>query len=205
MHLCLSQVTTRWLLRRRGDADTLGAICAQWSMASVPQQPDFSVAARNLESLTEQVTRCQNLPAVDDGRRLTQALEAIHNGMQDIRNEIRNGMRDMRNELRAVERKVDDLDRKVTVSNKNFTARIQNSGVIHDKVDLVCLHSVVTGGLIRDWPRNLQELDALTGHQVDVMLTELGEEGRGRPDERKHQLEMAIGVVSRSTRGTRRH
>lgn len=41
--------------------------------------------------------------------------------------------------------------------------------------------------------------------QVDALLTELGEEGRGRPDERKHQLEMALGVVARATRVTRRN
>lgn len=36
-----------------------------------------------------QVARYQNLPAVNDGLRLTQALEAIANGMQEIRNEMR--------------------------------------------------------------------------------------------------------------------
>lgn len=79
-------------------------------------QPDFPLAVRNLESLTEQVARCQNLPAVNDGRQLTQALEAINNGMRDMRDEIRGEMRDVRNEVRAVNRKLDDLDRKVTAS-----------------------------------------------------------------------------------------
>ena len=60
-------------------------------MEQALEQPDFPLAVRSLESSTEQIARCQNVPAVNDGLRLTQALEAIRNGMHDLRNEICNG------------------------------------------------------------------------------------------------------------------
>lgn len=45
----------------------------------------------------------------------------------------------------------------------NFTARMQNSIVVHEGVPLAPLHSVATGDLIRDCPSTLEELDALSG------------------------------------------
>ena len=65
-------------------------------------QPSFPRVAESLLALSEEFSRCQNLPAVDGGLRLTLALEAICSDM-----------RDMRNEMRTVNRKLDDLDRKV--------------------------------------------------------------------------------------------
>ncbi|PHH92514.1 hypothetical protein CDD83_7011 [Cordyceps sp. RAO-2017] len=116
------------------------------------EQPDFPLAVRSLETLTEQVARCQNLPAIDGGLRLTQALEEMRNDMRDMRNE----MRDMRNEMRTVNRRLDDLDRKVDgldrkvdgldrrmmVAGWNGVARIENSSAIRPDAGLAPLFSL---------------------------------------------------------------
>ncbi|KAF4513656.1 hypothetical protein G6O67_000899 [Ophiocordyceps sinensis] len=133
-------------------------------------QPDFPLAVRSLETLTEQVSRCQNIPAIDGGLRLTQVLE-----------EIRNGMRDMRNEVRAVNRKLDDLDRKVggldrrmTVAERNGVARMENSSAMRPDAGLAPLFSLETGDEIPGCPSTMEEVGSLAAREIDRILRQLG-------------------------------
>ncbi|PFH62774.1 hypothetical protein XA68_11997 [Ophiocordyceps unilateralis] len=161
------------------------------------EQPDFSLAVRSLETLTEQVARCQNLPATDGGLRLAQAPEDIRNGMRDIRNDMRDmrndmrnmrsEMRDMRNEMRTVsrsmddlnrkvdglERKVDGLDRRMTVAERNGVARIENSSAMRPDASLAPLFSLETGGEIPGCPSTLDEAGALSSREIDRILGQL--------------------------------
>ncbi|KAM4054984.1 hypothetical protein HRG_005798 [Hirsutella rhossiliensis] len=114
------------------------------------EQPDFPLAVRSLETLTEQVARCQNLPAVDGGLRLAQVLA-----------EMRNDMRDMRNEMRTVNRKLDDLDRKVTAERRNAVARAQNGVVVRSDMTLEPLSSVTSGERLGNFPATLGQLERL--------------------------------------------
>ncbi|KAM4060290.1 hypothetical protein HRG_002122 [Hirsutella rhossiliensis] len=115
------------------------------------QQPDFPLAVRSLETLTEQVARCQNLPAVDGGLRLAEALDAMRNDLRDMRNEIRTVNR----KLDDLDRKVDGLDRKVTAERRNAVARAQNAVVVRSNMELEPLCSVITGERLERFPGTL--------------------------------------------------
>lgn len=44
-------------------------------------QPDFNQVASDLHSLAEQVTRCANLPIINEGRRFMEALQVVADGL----------------------------------------------------------------------------------------------------------------------------
>ncbi|PHH68356.1 hypothetical protein CDD82_617 [Ophiocordyceps australis] len=130
-----------------------------------------------------------------------------------MRSEMRSEMRSMRTEMQAMstkldrldhkvqelDHKVDRLDRRMTVSEKNSTARLRNSVIMHKSVKLTPLYSVSTGNVVQGFPSTLQHLDDMTARQVDAVLTQLEELEGGRPDARKRQLEMAMGITRRAT------
>ncbi|RCI11097.1 hypothetical protein L249_7181 [Ophiocordyceps polyrhachis-furcata BCC 54312] len=209
---------------------------AKHNMENSLEQPDFPLAVSSLVTLTKQVSLCQNLPSVNEGRRLADVLDGLQRSVEGLRTDVeglrtevqglrtevqglrtevqglrtevqglRTEVQVLRTEVRTMGGKLDQLDRKTTVINKNFTARIENSHVIHDEVKLVPLYSVVTGNLVPNFPKTLQDLDALTEQRVNFLLTQLGEEARGRPDDRRDQLEMALGVRARASKTSRRH
>ncbi|KJZ74949.1 hypothetical protein HIM_05680 [Hirsutella minnesotensis 3608] len=150
------------------------------------EQPDFPLAVRSLETLTEQVARCQNLPAIDGGRRLAEVLEAI-----------RGEMREMRNEMRTINRRLDGLDRKVTAGTRNAVARAQNAVVVRSNMDLEPLCSVITGERLDRFPGTLGQLDRLGAPEVNSLLEHLGEPVEGRLEDKKRQLKHLAGVVTR--------
>ncbi|KAM4060277.1 hypothetical protein HRG_002129 [Hirsutella rhossiliensis] len=123
---------------------------------AAPRQPDFETISGSFDALSEQFALCGNLPAVDGGARLQETLQAVLQQLATLNRKVD-----------GLDRKVDDLDRKldrkITVLDKNFTARMQNSIVVHESVGLTPLYSVLTGEVIQDCPSTLQELDALTG------------------------------------------
>ncbi|PHH62365.1 hypothetical protein CDD81_7227 [Ophiocordyceps australis] len=70
-------------------------------------------------------------------------------------------------------RRVDTLDRKIIVSDKNSTARLHNNIVVHKSIRLAPLYNVITGNVVQGCPSTIQELDDLTALQVDALLTQL--------------------------------
>ncbi|KAM4060300.1 hypothetical protein HRG_002113 [Hirsutella rhossiliensis] len=113
-------------------------------------------------------------------------------------------MRIMRNEMQTISRKldgldhkVDGLDRKVTVSNRNAVVRARNGTVVRGDMDLVPLHSVLTGEVIDDFPDNVDQLERLHARDVDQLLRHLGEPVTGSAAEKKRNLKFATGLVTR--------
>ncbi|KAM4060263.1 hypothetical protein HRG_002139 [Hirsutella rhossiliensis] len=87
-----------------------------------------------------------------------------------MRNDLRNEMRTINRKLDDLDRKVDGLDRKVTVLDKNFTARMQNSIVVHESVDLAPLCNVRTGNPIPGCPATLGDLDNVSSQEAADLL-----------------------------------
>ncbi|KAF4584258.1 hypothetical protein GQ602_005631 [Ophiocordyceps camponoti-floridani] len=146
---------------------------------AIPRQPDFPLAANSLRSVADQLERCGNLPAVDGGDRLVQRLDAVLE------------------QLAMLNHKVDGLDRKVTVSNRNAVVRARNGTVVRGDMDLVPLHSVLTGEVIERFPSNVDQLERLHARDVDQLLRHIGESVVGSAAEKKRSLKFACGLVTR--------
>ncbi|KAM4065518.1 hypothetical protein HRG_012872 [Hirsutella rhossiliensis] len=157
----------------------------------VSRQPNFSTAAGGMRLVAEHLELCENLPAVEGGARLMQRMDTILERLATMEQAMRRGFLD-------VGQRVDALDRKVTVTNKNFTARMQNSIVVHESVELAPLYSAQTGDLVPGCPRKLADLDRLSAQEAAELLRQLDEPVPRTVDQRRSQLRHAFGVRTRA-------
>ncbi|KAM4060301.1 hypothetical protein HRG_014226 [Hirsutella rhossiliensis] len=138
-----------------------------------------------MKAQSEQVALCTNLAVLDGVARLTEAMQAV---LQ---------------QLGTLNRKVDDLDvrmknldRKVTVANRNSVARAQNSTAMHGNGDLVPLYSVVTGERLNHFPPNVARLEGLDALSVDYFLWHLDEPVVGSVEDRRRNLRLTAGLIT---------
>ncbi|KAF4589056.1 hypothetical protein GQ602_002945 [Ophiocordyceps camponoti-floridani] len=152
-------------------------------------QPDFGLVAANLSEIATHLSRCAHLPAVDGGARLAERMDLMMEQLAGLRQTVQQGFTDLGQRMGT-------LDRKVTASNKNFTARTRNSVVTHRTVDLSPLCNAITAEPIEGFPRKLGDLESLSIRQVDALLRELGEPVQGSADDRRRWLKYAVGVTT---------
>lgn len=162
------------------------------------EQPDFPLAVRSLETLTEQVARCQNLPATDGGLRLAQALEGIRNDMRNEMRTVNRKLDDLDRKMDGLDRKVQDLDRRMTVAERNGVSRMENSSAMRPDAGLAPLFSLETGVEIPGCPSTMDEAGALSSRDVDRILRQLGASTAGSVQERRRRLLLAFGVATRA-------
>lgn len=72
-------------------------------------RPDFRLLADNLRTMSDHVERCENLPAVDGGVHVLEAVQALTALVQDLR-------RETRRDFDRLHERVDGMQRRVTVS-----------------------------------------------------------------------------------------
>ncbi|KAM4065516.1 hypothetical protein HRG_004180 [Hirsutella rhossiliensis] len=155
------------------------------------EQPDFDQVAHHFRDAADHFERCGNLPAVDGGVRLMQRMDAMMERFAALEQTVRRGFTDMA-------QRMDGFDRKVTVTNRNAVVRAQNSTVVRGNMDLEPLYSVLTGDRLDNFPQTLDQLERLPLPAVNDLLTHLGEEPRGRLEERRRHLKLAVGVTTRA-------
>lgn len=85
----------------------------------IPPQPDFRQVGRYFTDLGQQFERCANLPAIDGGNRMVEALSALH-GMirgleQTLSQQIISGNLSISNRLDIVERRLEAIRTEVSV------------------------------------------------------------------------------------------
>ncbi|KAG6083610.1 hypothetical protein E4U16_003872 [Claviceps sp. LM84 group G4] len=94
---------------------------------------------------------------------------------------------------------LDALGLNVTIVNRNFMARMNNSTVVHEYEQLTPLYSVLTGELLPNCPSTLRELNAVPAGDIKAVLIELGEVAvLDREGDKRRQLETAFGVKTRA-------
>ncbi|XP_044724242.1 uncharacterized protein HRG_02138 [Hirsutella rhossiliensis] len=150
-------------------------------MERARQQPDFSQVAHNFRDAAEHFERCENLPAVDGGARLLERMELMMERFTALE-------QTMNRRFDQVDRRMDGLDRKVIVSNRNAVVRARNGTVVRGDMDLVPLHSVLTGEVIDGFPRN---------HEMWTSYCSTWENPSGSAAEKKKNLKFATGLVTR--------
>ncbi|KAF4513228.1 hypothetical protein G6O67_000526 [Ophiocordyceps sinensis] len=149
-------------------------------MEQVLDQPDFSRVAHDLRDAADHFERCGNLPAVDGGARLMQRMDAILE------------------QLTLLNRKVDGLDRRMTVAERNGVARMENSSAMRPDAGLAPLFSLQTGDEIPGCPSTMEEAGALPARDVDRILRQLGASTVGSVQDRRRRLLLAFGVAIRA-------
>ncbi|KAG6107751.1 hypothetical protein E4U31_008201 [Claviceps sp. LM219 group G6] len=119
-------------------------------------------------------------------------LQSLLDLFDEIEEESREGSRDLGQRL-------DELGLNVTIPNRNFMARMNNSTVVHEDAQLAPFYSVLTGELIPNCPSTLRELNAVPAGDIKAILIELGEVAvMNREVDNRRQLETAFGVKTRA-------
>lgn len=145
-------------------------------------QPNFTRAADSLRTVAEHLQLCDNLPSIDAGAQLMAMMQTLLD------------------RFTRLERKVDGLDQRMTITNRNAGARRWNQSAVQSDDRLAPLFSFETGELIERCPSTVQDLESLQASDVDRLLRHLDEPADGRIDVRKTRLKLAFGVTTRLTR-----
>ncbi|POR32795.1 Uncharacterized protein TPAR_07003 [Tolypocladium paradoxum] len=186
---------------RLGSPAQVSASLATMEAERGAQQPNFGTISGSFDALSEQFALCANLPAVDGSARLMQRMDAVLEQLTLLNRKVDGLDRKvdgLDRKVDGLDRRVDGLDRKITVSNRNAVMRAQNSMVVRGDMDLVPLYSVLTGEVIDGFPQNLDQLERLHARDVDQLLRHLGESVVGSAAEKKRNLKLASGLITRS-------
>ncbi|KAM3511611.1 hypothetical protein MY11210_004765 [Beauveria gryllotalpidicola] len=128
-------------------------------MENALRQPDFSQIATSFREAADQFASCANLPAVDGSVRLLQQMETMTQRLALVQETMQRGFADARE-------RIDALDRRMRIMNKNVTARMLNGRVMHRGVFLRPLYDESNGEVIPGCPDSLEALDALSDLKV---------------------------------------
>lgn len=148
------------------------------------QQPDFRVVADNLRTVSDHIERCGNLPAIEGGRHLLEAVQALTVQMQQFQLEVR--------------REFENLRRRTKVTEYNNIYRMENSTAVRRDAEIVPLLSVDTGEVIDRFPQTVDGLLTATSVEVNRLLFELGVPTSGGLPERRRRLLLVTGVTTRA-------
>ncbi|EXK75670.1 hypothetical protein FOQG_19564 [Fusarium oxysporum f. sp. raphani 54005] len=157
----------------------------------IHQQPDFGVVANNLRTVSDHIERCGNLPAIEGGRDLLLAVQALTVQVQEFRLEVRDN-------FDRVHHRIDDIQRRVRVTESNSISRLENSTAVRGDAEIVPLLSVNTGEVIESFPATVDGVSTLTSADVSRILAELGAPIHGSVTTRKRRLLLVMGVTTRA-------
>ncbi|KAG6083380.1 hypothetical protein E4U33_004843 [Claviceps sp. LM78 group G4] len=137
--------------------------------AETASRPDFPPAGE-LKLVLRPRAHCEQVCPFQSGAhvRLTEMLQSLLDFFDEIEEESREDFTDFGQGL-------DALGLNVTIVNRNFMARMNNSTVVHEYEQLTPLYSVLTGELLPNCPSTLRELNAVPAGDIKAVLIELGE------------------------------
>ncbi|KAG5974851.1 hypothetical protein E4U55_008001 [Claviceps digitariae] len=148
------------------------------------QQPDFGQMAQNFRSAADQIERCRNAPAFDNGASLMQRLDqlchlfaTLESRLTTMENRLNAGFATMENRFVTLEnrvndvgQRVDDVGRKVMLTNQNGVLRTMNREVTLASTELEPMVSLITGQEIENFPQTIDDVDGMSGKQAPSMI-----------------------------------
>ncbi|KAL9026795.1 MAG: hypothetical protein Q9196_004595 [Gyalolechia fulgens] len=149
-------------------------------MAALPVLPDFEVIATSHADLSRELGRCVNLPTLQEGNLILQAIR-----------EVQEGMRAMREEMRAMREETKNL---FAISNENSIARLHNSQIISPDQPLMPLRSVHSDEPIPLFPNTINDLQQLPNATMVDILRALDCSTHGNAAMRKLRLRLQCGL-----------
>ncbi|KAL8861715.1 MAG: hypothetical protein Q9178_001916 [Gyalolechia marmorata] len=152
-------------------------------MADLPVLPDFEVISRSHTDLSRshadlsrELRRCENLPALQEGSQILQAIQEFRDEMRAMREEIREirveiretrvETQGLRVETREMREEIRETKNSVTISNENSIARLHNSQIISPEQPLMALRSVLSDEPIPHFPTSTNDLQHLTSQST---------------------------------------
>ncbi|EMR69246.1 hypothetical protein UCREL1_3757 [Eutypa lata UCREL1] len=140
----------------------------------MPAQPDFDAIATGFATLSDQFGRCVNLPAVQQGNEVLQALLAI--GAQ-----------------------LDQMETRSEGRFSNLSAQLQNQHVTRADQRLVKMRDVTTNTEIPGAPQTLGEIDELSGKFTDMIRIQDDRSGSDRDYGRQEEAGEDSMVLTHGT------
>ncbi|KAE8383867.1 hypothetical protein BDV26DRAFT_250924 [Aspergillus bertholletiae] len=135
------------------------------------------------DSLNQRMTTLEN----NLNQRMTTLEDSLNQRMTTLENNLNQKLDDLAG-------KVDMLDQKIIVINRNFMVRMENSNVSQNEMSVMPLYSMRTGAEIPNCPATLAEFNTLTASQAGQLLREADEVvPRGR-EQRIRKLKLTFGI-----------
>ncbi|RPB14559.1 hypothetical protein P167DRAFT_533989 [Morchella conica CCBAS932] len=152
------------------------------------EPPNFVAMAENLNHLSHHVSRMQNIPAVDAGVHIAQAIMALSRRMEDRFDEINR-------RFDETNRRFDETNRRLDSMEFNSMARLANFYATHSTTPLSPLRDAQNQD-IANFPFNEAAIDALNGNGLNVLLNAYGLPVTGNLALRKQRFKAFIGIVA---------
>lgn len=160
---------------------------ATTTMANNLPQPDFNAITQSVQVLATEMANMANLPAVQGGNAVLDAIQTLSNNMD--------------NRLTAIDRHLNDLDTRIDnlstrfdANSNNTFAFVMNTHVREETAALMPFHHAITNEEIPDFPENIAAINRLSFVQLNSILADLGVTPAANRIEKTKQLRHKIGL-----------
>ncbi|KAK5117648.1 hypothetical protein LTR62_005071 [Meristemomyces frigidus] len=157
-------------------------------------QPDFELMAQASTTMAEQFTRCRNLPALDQGVAIVEAMRNMQQQMQTMQQQMQTmqqQMQTMQQQLLGMEER---LGGRISANNTNTLSRLHNSQLTSPDQTLAPLSNPMTNAPIDEFPATPATLANLSMASATNLLTALGESTAGNLTAKRQRIRRAIGL-----------
>ncbi|TKA82631.1 hypothetical protein B0A55_00756 [Friedmanniomyces simplex] len=153
--------------------------------------PDFELLAQSCITMAENFSRFRNLPAVDNGVAIMEAIQTLNNRMEQMQQQMQQMHQQTQQQLLGMEER---LGMRISASNTNSLSRLQNSQLIAPDNALAPLYHHMTNTPIDDFPATPAGIANLSAASATALLTALGENVAGTLLAKRQRIRHAIGL-----------
>ncbi|MCJ1304829.1 hypothetical protein MMC08_007642 [Hypocenomyce scalaris] len=153
-------------------------------------QPNFPAMTQHLAAFIDEFQHCMNIPAVEGGVAIAEALGSINRAMVELRQEVRNG-------FQRIETRFTRLEAMIAAEQSNSVARVINSTATCGNGELQPLvgsNNVAIDG----FPGTPDAIRNLPTAEARRILTLLGVNAQGTVAQIRRRLLLHAGVVNES-------
>ncbi|RMZ84813.1 hypothetical protein DV737_g1043, partial [Chaetothyriales sp. CBS 132003] len=189
------------------------------------QQPNFPLLTQSMQLVTEQVSKLENIPAVDSGNRLSAGITNLSNTLNasidnlsntlnaridNLNNTVNNLANTVNNLANTVdnlanttntrfvniEARLDGLKTQITAIDFNSVARLQNSQLRLESELLSPLKGPASNEPIANFPQTSSDIRRMNTGLLDSVLRGLGLPTAGNVEEKRKRLRAHIGILT---------
>ncbi|KAH7038453.1 uncharacterized protein B0I36DRAFT_316304 [Microdochium trichocladiopsis] len=152
---------------------------------TLAEQPDFPAMALHLQRLGQEMLKCDNLPAVQEGQTTTMMFQNIQHTLLGITNR-----------LSAIEERISAAEVRSEAVEANRVLITQNGLVTDREEPLRQLYSLRDGGLIASFPATVSAISTMDSPTLTAVLGHLHLPTTGSVADKRRRLTYAAGVAS---------
>ncbi|RMI98409.1 hypothetical protein BHE90_016878 [Fusarium euwallaceae] len=157
--------------------------------------PNFDVMIQHLQGFTDEFGHCRNLPSVDTGAAVLDAINGINAQLEQLNQNQRQLSAQVDDVSRDLGNKIERLGQRLGYSDLNSMIRLENSSATRSNAEITPLVNVETGEDITPFPATVGDVDAASAADINRILSELGLPTNGTARAKKRRLNRAIGLT----------